>query len=215
MDPLKNDFFIKFSFDGRKNGVEEVMIGLVPQVEGLEQVGHQTFPLAILKADEKESCGAIHKLAEDILAWNNCEVTTATLQKVTLRFIICTDLSALWTSSGLRFDRRTINQFCPHCYKKSCDIEKWGIDGYRDVIPFLNFASDSFIYCSLHAGMRVTETLIKLVAEQMPSSHMLQKFKKKMKKFGISIQIDSEKTSDFVKVYLVGNWSKKFLLSSK
>lgn len=185
-----------------------MLIGLVPQISGLEQVGHQTFPLAILKANEGEFVDSIRKMAEALLHWENQRFVGEKGQVVTLHFLICTDLSALWTSTGLDFDRRTEVEFCPHCYKKSCNIESWGSVGSRVILPGLNFLSSSFIYCSLHAGMRVTK-LIELVAETLPSEKLQQRFKKCMKGYRISIKFDKEKTKNFIKVYLVGNWMKK------
>ncbi len=212
---IPNDVILKLSYDGRANGgIDEVMVGIVPMnLPGLpNQSGYSTFPLGIFQAKESEAKQQVNQLTRTIAEMHHSyRVIGGRSVKLWIGF--CIDLCSFWTTSGLHYSNG--NQFCPCCdivSERIADVETELDNCCRRTLPGFPFLRKQFVYCSLHASLRITEKLIEYVATPIMNTVAFPPLVAALKtNYGIRVVKPKEKSNRALKVYLQGNNVKKLM----
>ncbi len=208
--PVPRNVIIKFSVDGRPNqGVNEVCIGIVPINLGFApQSCYSTFPLAVMECNERQAVDTTRKYAKELAALSVVEEVPIAGQNLKIVAVMCSDLVSFWSATGLNYTpvkTPADQEFCPCCKKKSVEINNL-VDPaeVRLTLPEVGLPASSYIYCSLHAGMRVSGTILEQLLTKLTQAD-IDRLRDDMRQFGIYIKPDNEIT-------MYGNTVKKLLL---
>ncbi len=156
---------VKFSVDGRPNqGRDEVLIGIVPMNISLAaQSAYSVFPLAVLECKESEASSSVQGYASKVMSWRSKSFNFGA-KSCRVKPLMCSDLVSTWDATGLKYKPNKLPDmpFCPCCLKLAKDINSYELEPTRDLLPNLGFPARDWVYCSLHAGMRITEHMISI-----------------------------------------------------
>jgi hypothetical protein len=160
---IHNTTDFKFTFDARMNEHRsEVLIALIPILKNDQHSPQAVYPLMIYIGKEKELTIKANNLIE--------EINTA-IQEYDINIMITSDLKSFWTLTGGNFRAKSKAKFCPFCDVKKEEIE----EGFKNkdlklpirsgTFGILNINIDQFVFCYLHAKLRITETLFAINLE--------------------------------------------------
>lgn len=150
-----NTSTFKLTFDHRKNEErDEVLLALIPTC--ISHSPNMVYPVVMYVGKEEE----ILDKAGDCFR----EVNLA-IKNFNIQIMISTDLKSFWTMTELRFKFAT-DQFCPYCHCQKCEIEevlrgKKKPKEREGTFGPLLIPLNKFVYCFLHAKMRMTETILR------------------------------------------------------
>lgn len=220
--PAPKRLIIKFSVDGRPNqGVDEVCIGIVPINLGFAaQSCYSTFPLAVMECKEKQAIPTTRQYAKKLVEFSTLDEMSLAGQKFKIVAVMCSDLVSFWNATGLNYtpsapaapgkpSKTPANEeFCPCCKKKSIDIHNLvTLAEERQTLPEIDLPASSYIYCSLHAGMRISGTILESMLPQLSPTE-IDRLRVEAREQGIYIKADNEIT-------MYGNTVKELLLEKK